>query len=119
MKKVKAIRGAIQLENDSEDSIVQAVSELYNSIIVANRLKENHIISLIISQTRDLRSYNPAAALRKSGVKSFPLFCLQELETEKMMPRVIRFLLHVYMPASKEQKHIYKNGAEKLRPDIS
>ena len=116
---VKAVRGAIQIEEDSPEAIARGVAVLYDEIKKRNHIQEDQIISLIISQTDDLSSYNPATALREHGVDGIALFCLQELKVQNQLPKTIRFLLHI-QDIEKETviNHVYLGGAESLRPDL-
>jgi chorismate mutase len=42
---------------------------------------------------------------------------VREAETADAFPRVIRALVHCYLPEGSEPRHVYRNGAEVLRPD--
>jgi chorismate mutase len=116
-KKVYALRGACRALNTQEDIETQ-VAALYDEVLAANSLDEEDIISLIFSVTADLDALNPAAALRRSGRSpDLALFALQEAAAQSSLERVIRILLHCYLPESQKPRHIYRNGAEVLRPD--
>lgn len=116
---VKSIRGAIQVNRDSEEDIRNAVKELVDTLFYKNSLESKNIISVFFSQTRDLKTYNPAKAAREAGYSNLSYFCLQELYIEGGMERVIRVLFHVESSVPHtEFKHVYMNGAEKLRPDL-
>jgi chorismate mutase len=118
-KKVYALRGACRALNIREDIETQ-VAALYDEILAANSLDEQDIISLIFSVTADLDALNPAAALRRSGRGSdLALFALQEAAPQSSLERVIRILLHCYLHEGQKPRHIYRNGAEVLRPDRS
>jgi monofunctional chorismate mutase len=115
---VKALRGAIQISADEPDLIGRAVIRLYRELISQNELDESQIISMIISQTDDLHTCNPATALRSHGVDGFALFCLQELKIDDQLPRTIRFLVHCELSEEQLLKHVYLDGAARLRPDL-
>jgi chorismate mutase len=118
-KKVFALRGATRCCNEGED-ITRQVAALYDELLGANSLVEEDIISLIFSVTRDLDAKNPAAALRQSGRGgNLALFALQEADIQGGPDRTIRILLHCYLHSGILPRHIYRNGAEKLRPDWS
>jgi len=119
MGKVAAVRGAVKIKSDNADDIQYGVVALYKEIIERNCIEDQDIISLIISQTDDLVSENPASLLRKAiPTIEIPLFCIQECKCVNSMSRVIRFLLHVNVLESKAMNHCYMHGAEKLRPDL-
>jgi len=115
---VKAVRGAIQLEADTPEDIHQATCTLFDVMLKRNKIESEQIISLIISQTDDLHSYNPATALRQHGVDGFALFCLQELKIDRQLPRTIRFLMHITCEEGKSLDYVYLGGAKNLRPDL-
>jgi chorismate mutase len=118
-KKVFALRGAARCRNEEED-ITQQVAALYDELLAANCLAEGDIISLIFSVTGDLDAKNPAAALRQSGRGGdLALFSLQEADVRGGAERIIRILLHCYLNSDAFPRHIYRNGAEVLRPDRS
>lgn len=118
-KKLFALRGATQCLNQEEDITAQ-VSALYDELLEGNRLAEEDIVSLIFSVTGDLDAQNPAAALRRSGRGGdLALFALQEAAVSGGLERTIRVLIHGYLPEGAIPRHIYRNGAEVLRPDRS
>jgi chorismate mutase len=118
-KRLYALRGAVRCLNTAED-IRKQVSRLYDSLLEKNNLAEEDIVSIIFSQTADLNALNPAAALRQSGrAGELALFALREAETAEALPRVIRALAHCYLPEGSRPRHVYRNGAEVLRPDFA
>jgi chorismate mutase len=104
--------------NTAED-IRRQVSLLYDSLLEKNRLAEDDIVSVIFSQTADLDALNPAAALRQTGrAGELALFAVCEAETADVtLKRVLRVLMHCYLPQGAQPCHVYRNGAEVLRPD--
>jgi len=117
-KRLYGLRGAAQCMNTAED-IRRQVSLLYDSLLEKNRLAEDDIVSVIFSVTSDLDALNPAAALRQTGRGGeLALFSLQEAETaDAVLPRALRVLIHGYLPREAKPRHVYRNGAEVLRPD--
>ncbi len=115
-----AVRGAIQVAEDNAELIDAAVNKLYEALLKANELEESKIAMILITQTGDLSTRNPAAGLRKGGHAAFtPLFCMQELEIQGMLERVIRVMLVTNSAIEKSVVPIYLDGAEKLRPDLA
>jgi chorismate mutase len=116
---INAIRGAICVKEDTKEAIDQAICKLYSDVLRANGLVESNVAFLLITQTGDLKSRNPAAGLRNGGYcATTPLFCMQELEIDGMLERVIRLMV----VASRELEKVvpvYEEGAEKLRPDLT
>lgn len=116
---ISAVRGAICVERDEPALIEEAVCKLYSALLKANEIEESDIACLLLTQTGDLKSRNPAGGLRKGGhCATTPLFCMQELEIEGMLERVIRMLV-ITNNAVKDVKPIFLDGAEKLRPDLA
>jgi chorismate mutase len=116
-KRLFALRGATQCANEEED-IIRQVSALYDELLTQNNLDERDIVSVIFSVTPDLDAKNPAAALRFSGrAADLALFALQEAAVRGGLDRTIRVLIHCYLPQAGRPRHIYRNGAESLRPD--
>lgn len=115
---ITAVRGAICVKEDAIVSIEEAVAKLWKAIITENHLEETDIAFVLFTQTEDLKSRNPAGALRKGGwCKEVPLFCMQEPEITGMMPRVIRLLV-VLKEETRCLVPVYLDGAERLRPDL-
>ena len=116
------IRGATGAEN-SKESIISNVQQMCGAIFLKNKLKENNIVSIQFTITKDLTAMNPAAALRKGGdcgidVSKVPLFCSAEPEIDGSPEKMIRVLVTSYADESAEIHHVYINGGEKLRPDL-
>jgi chorismate mutase len=96
----------------------QQVAALYDALLFENKLEEGDIVSLLFSLTGDLDAENPAAALRRSGrATDLALFSLQEAPVQGGLDRTVRVLIHCYLPEDAKPRHIYRNGAEVLRPD--
>ncbi|MDR2102242.1 MAG: chorismate mutase [Treponema sp.] len=118
-KRLFALRGATQCRNDPEDIAVQ-VTALYEELLRENKLAEGDILSLVFSMTEDLDIKNPAAALRQAGyARDLALFVVQEARIKNSPKGLIRVLLHCYLDEGADPRHIYRNGAEVLRPDWS
>lgn len=113
---VKAVRGAIRVENDPL-AIQEAVGLLMRELSARNSFLESDIISIVFSQTEDITAANPATALRRSGFAAVPLFCTQEPRYAGSVPGILRVLVTFntdrdgVIPA-------YLNGAERLRSDL-
>ena len=119
MKRLYALRGAAQCQNNAEDICAQ-VALLYDELLEKNSLAEADIVSLVFSLTPDLDALNPAAALRRTGRASgLALFAVQEAATRDALERTVRILLHCYLEEGAQPRHVYRNGAEVLRPDRS
>ncbi len=115
---VRAVRGAIQVAEDSAGAIRAASVRLTSELLARNALAAGRIVSLVFSITRDLTRASPAEAARSLGLPEVPLFCLQEAEVAGSMPRVIRALLTYEADGGRQPVPVYLDGAEGLRPDL-
>jgi len=117
MKKLYALRGAVQCENTTDDMILQ-INLMYGELLNLNKLEEADIVSVMFSVTDDLCVINPCTALRKSGrAGELSLFSTQEPKSKNSLERVVRVIIHCYLDEGVNVNHIYRNGAEVLRPD--
>lgn len=116
---VRAIRGAIQAEANSADSISTATKELLLAILEDNKISRSDIVSVILTATPDLNAAFPAAAAREIGFESVPLLCAVEIDVPGALSKVIRAMVTVNTSLeSNEISHIYLGGAKALRKDI-
>ena len=116
-KRLYALRGAVRCLNTSADISAQ-VAGLYDALLGENSLAERDIVSLIFSVTPGLDALNPATALRRTGRgESLALFAVQEAPCRDALDRTVRALVHCYLDEGAEPRHVYRNGAEVLRPD--
>lgn len=115
---MQAIRGAVKVDKDVPEEIKKQVKTLLDRLFSVNSLVPEEIVSIFFSQTKDLRSYNPAAAARDAGYEQYSFFCLQELDIEKAPKKMIRILVHVCCEKDREVKPVYIGEAKKLRPDL-
>ena len=118
--RVRAIRGAVQLEQDSAAEMNSAVGELLSEMLKQNQLQVKDLISVVLTATPDLKSEFPAVAARKIGLGSVPLLCAVEVDVTGALPRVVRVLMHSHLDRDLEQiKHVYLRGASVLRKDLA
>jgi chorismate mutase len=117
---VRAIRGAIQAEENSVGSISAATKELLLAVLKENNLARPEIISVILTATPDLNATFPAAAAREIGFESVPLLCAVEIDVPGALPRVIRAMVTANTELSSDEiSHVYLGGAKALRKDIA
>lgn len=117
VQEFRAIRGAITVEADERALVIAAAKELTETILAANGLKPDDVISAIFTSTADLTSEFPAVGAREAGLVNVALLCAQEIPVPGSQPRCIRVLLHVYMDATRPVRHVYLRDAVALRPD--
>jgi chorismate mutase len=116
---VRAIRGAIQVEANERDAILDGTSELVTEVLKRNQVDPADLISIVFTATTDLNAEFPAYAARLLGLTDVPLLCTTEIAVPRSMPRVLRLLAHVEtaLPRS-EIRHVYLRGAQALRTDL-
>jgi chorismate mutase len=117
---VRAIRGAVQVEANQREAIIEATAELVAEVMSRNELVTDDVISVLFTATQDLTAEFPALAARKTGFHDVPLLCATEIDMPSAMPRVVRLLMHVETQrARSEIRHVYLRGAAALRLDIA
>lgn len=116
---VRAIRGAIQIDGDERDQILEGASELVHELLRRNELSNDDLISIVFTATPDLTAEFPAYAARLMGMTDVPLLCATEIAVPGAMPRVLRLLAHVETQRPRaELAHPYLRGAAALRRDL-
>ena len=117
---VRAIRGAVQVDADDRDAILEATAELVTAVLSRNDLTPDEVISVLFTVTPDLTAEFPALAARKTGLHAVPLMCATEIPVRGAMPRVVRLMAHVETDLTRGQiQHVYLRGAVALRQDIA
>jgi chorismate mutase len=117
---VRAIRGAIQLDQDERSHLLQLTAELVTKVLHENDLEMANLISIWFTATPDVVSEFPALAARELGLGDVPLMCSVEMNVRGAMPRVIRLMIHAETPKSRSEiQHIYLRGATGLRTDLA
>jgi chorismate mutase len=117
---VRAIRGAVQVDANEREAIVEGTAELVAEVMARNDLVTDDVISVLFTATPDLTAEFPALAARKNGFHDVPLLCAAEIDVPGAMPRVVRLLMHAETPRSRPGiRHVYLRGATALRLDIA
>ncbi len=118
--RVRAIRGATTVSENTVEAIREAVTELLDELDAHNQLDPNDMISVTFTATRDLDAIFPAAIARqRPNWDNVALLDVQQMHVEGSLQRCIRFLIHVNTPSQVEIYHPYLRGAKNLRPDWS
>ena len=116
---VRAVRGAIQVDQDDRQQVLDATTELLQAVLERNALTPEDLISVVFTATPDLTSEFPAYAARQMGFVDVPLLCASEIDVAGAMPRVLRVLAHVETDRPRsEVKHVFLRGAAALRRDL-
>jgi chorismate mutase len=117
--RIRALRGAITLETDTKDQVIERTARLLQTMLERNGASKADLVSIIFTATGDIRSEFPAAAARSIGISDVPLLCARELDVDAAIGLCIRVLLHFY--TNKEPaalRHVYLEGAVPLRTDL-
>jgi len=114
-----ALRGAVTVQRNDSQLILEATTELMQEIMERNALAPRDAVSCIFTLTEDLDAQFPAVAARAVGFGDVPLLCAREIPVPGSMPRVIRVLLHYNAPADHSPVHVYLREAQALRADLS
>lgn len=116
---VRAIRGAITVDRNAREDILDASKEIIQEAINRNDIDTGDIVSIIFTLTPDLTKAFPAAGVRQLGITDVPLLDLVQPDVEGALEKCIRLIMHVNTDRSnKELHHIYLRGARILRPDL-
>ncbi len=117
---VRAIRGATQVEVDEREHVLDLTRELVGAVLAANGLAPDDVISIMFTATVDIRSVAPALAARQLGLTEAALLCMQEMDVEGGMPRVVRLMASVETDRPRNQlRNVYLRGTDVLRPDTA
>ena len=113
-----AIRGATTAKGDSDIFIKDAVVELIQELIALNNLKQEHIISITFTVTKDLTSCFPASIARKFfNFDSIAFLDCQQMFVPHDINFCIRLMALVNLRSERQAVHPYLNESSKLRPD--
>jgi len=118
-RRLFALRGAVQAEENGREPILEATAELMRTLIERNALEAEAMVSCIFTTTADLDAEFPAVAARQLGLESVPLLCCREIPVPGSMARVIRVMLHYYAPEGTVPEHVYIGETQKLRADLN
>ena len=115
----RGLRGAITVEANTAEDILEATAELLQGLVAANDFGPEDVVSAIFSTTPDLNAAFPALAARERlGWHDVALLCTHEMAVPGALPQVIRVLIHLNTDrAPHELTHLYLKGAQALRPD--
>jgi len=116
--RLRALRGATTVEQNTAEAILDATDELLRALIDRNELDSDEMVSCIFTCTGDLDAEFPAVAARRLGLSGVPLLCAREIDVPGALPRVIRVLLHAYAEPAAPPRHVYLRDAVKLRADL-
>ncbi|BDG36557.1 chorismate mutase [Saccharococcus caldoxylosilyticus] len=118
---IRGIRGAITVERNEANEIVDATETLLREMIRANDVAASDVSFVLISVTEDITATFPAQALRRlEGWTYVPVMCMREIPVPNSLPRCIRVMMTVHTTKKQEEiSHVYLRDAVVLRPDLS
>jgi chorismate mutase len=116
--RLRALRGAITVDANDADAILDATEELVREVMARNELDPEQMVSCIFTCTDDLNAEFPAVAARRLGLSAVPLLCAREIHVPGSLPRVIRLMLHCYADDDASPQHVYLREATSLRRDL-
>jgi chorismate mutase len=117
-RRLFAVRGAVQVDANEAEAIVEATTELMQELLERNELEPEAMVSCLFTTTDDLDAEFPAVAARGLGLEAVPLLCCREIPVPGSMPRVIRAMVHYYAPAGHVPAHAYVGATQELRSDL-
>ena len=116
---LRAVRGAVQVDRDDRELVLEATTDLLTAVLERNGLTADDLVSVVFTATPDLHSAFPAYAARQMGLTDVPLLCAVEIDVPGAMPRVLRLLAHVETDLPRSAvRHVYLRGAAALRSDL-
>ena len=116
---LKGIRGAISVDQNTSEAIIDRTKELLIEIDRINHLDISRIASVFFTLTPDLNATFPAVAARLYGWTEIPLICAQEIDVPGALPKCIRVLIHYNVLEGDVLVPVYLGEAIKLRKDLS
>ncbi|WP_400163781.1 chorismate mutase [Brevibacillus sp. TJ4] len=120
---VRGVRGAITVEKDTKEEVLEATKLMLEEIIARNELRAEDIGSMIFTTTEDVSSVFPAQAVRMldgEGWEFVPLMCAREIPVSGALPMCVRVMMHVNTEkAASDIQHVFLRDAVKLRPDLT
>jgi len=116
----RAVRGAITVEENSAEQINNATYELLITLLKANEINKDDIVSAVFTLTPDLNAEFPAKSARDNlDWEDIPMICASEIPVPGSIKKCIRVMITFNTLKTKEEiKPVYLKGARNLRPDL-
>ncbi len=116
----RGIRGATTVNENTKEAIIEATRDLLQQIIDSNQIDVNEVACAFFTTTSDVNAEFPALAARKLGWNQAALMCGHEMNVPGSLQKCIRILiLYNTEKTADEIVHVYINGAESLRVDLT
>lgn len=118
MGRIKAIRGATTVIENTREEILAATRELVTAVMRQNQIDPSQVISAFFTATPDLTAAFPAEAARQLGYTDWAMLDAVEMAVPGALSHCIRVLIHVLWNETRQEvHHVYLRGAKYLRPD--
>ena len=116
MAVVRGIRGATTATSNTKEAILEATTELLESLIESNQIHLDDVAAIYFTTTDDLDAGFPAQAARRMGLEYVALLGAKEMQVPGAVKRCIRILFLINTDkAQNEIQFKYLRGADKLR----
>lgn len=112
----KGIRGAITVEENTEEAIKKATIELLNELVKKNNIELSMISHVIFTLTQDLNAAFPAKFARIDlQWDNVAMMCFHELDVQNSLKKCLRVLIVINCSDEFEPEFVYLEGAKELR----
>ena len=112
----KGIRGAITVEENTEDAIKSATLELLNEMVSQNSISKRSISHVFFTLTEDLNAAFPAKFAREElRWTDAAMMCFHELNVPGSLQMCLRVLIVINCIEGFVTKFVYLKGAQNLR----
>lgn len=112
----KGIRGAITVDENSEEAVKSAVLELLKEMFVKNDIVESKISHIIFTMTKDLDAAFPAKFARiDMNLHNTAMMCYNELYVIDSLDKCIRILIVLNCEEDFVPEFVYLKDASMLR----
>ena len=112
----KGIRGAITVDENSENAIKIATLELLSELTKQNNISKENISHVIFTVTEDLDAAFPAKFARQNfGYDDVAMMCFNEIPVKNSLKMCLRILIVLNCEEDFKPKFVYLKGAQNLR----
>jgi chorismate mutase len=114
---MRILRGAITVDENSEEDIKNKTITLFEEIIRVNNLKKEEILGVIFTMTKDLTKIFPSKVVReKFNLDETPFLDLEHKDIEGALEKCIRVM--IFVDVERGLKPVYLRRAKVLREDL-
>ncbi len=112
----RGIRGAITINNNSEQAIKEATIELLKELFKINNINKDLISHIIFTTTKDVNAAFPAKFARLDfGLADTAMMCFHELDVPNSLPMCLRILIVLNCEDTFKPQFVYLRDAKNLR----